>query len=194
MESKIKLLTVFTVLMLQNVIAAEKYNLIIQESKMSIRYKDAHHPQLSFRAMLQTNEKEIKKPLMNIMWLVKNTDGTMTLAYGVMLYIKQGAGDSWMGGLSHCKEGIKKVSEAQSLVPANLYKNITINNGIGMALLNLQGTILCHRVEVWIDGKMVGAKDSLTPALLKQQGIPENWYIVGENVGKIKRWDERFYK
>lgn len=167
------------------VFAENTMNVIIQDAKLTIKQKDVFKPRFTFRAMLLTKAQEVKKPIIYVAWLARGRDGVMELRHGTLVNysVQQERGSS---GSALTSSSPDKISQKQTIVSVAQYKSLQVSNDIYMPGNGGQnGDLLCFRVELWIDGLMVAAKDSHTPASLKQSAIPENWYILGENKYKI---------
>lgn len=50
---------------------------------------------------------------------------------------------------------------------------------------NKDDEVVCYRMEMWCDGKLLDAKDTSRPSVLKKLGLDQDWYVEGKTKGKV---------
>ena len=46
-------------------------------------------------------------------------------------------------------------------------------------------TVICYRMELWQDGRLLDMKDTSKSSVLSKLGLDFDWYVMGKNKEKL---------
>lgn len=99
----------------------------------------------------------------------------------------------WKSGC-YCESGSyrspKEYSKGRVEVSASLwraYRSITTEDCRDYVDLGMDEAVICYRMELWQDGKLLDVKDTSKLSTLCKLGLDFEWYVDGKNEGKIVR-------
>ena len=130
---------------------------------------------------VQTSELNLKEPCLVCYVLISAKSTGRKYVRGARLTSEK----QWTSGAAHNpKENSKKRVE----VPASqwrAYRGITAVNTTDYVGLGMDETLVCYRMELWQDGKLLDMKDTSKLSVLQRLGLDFDWYVLGKNKGKL---------
>lgn len=134
---------------------------------------------------VKTAELNLKEPYLVCYILISSKSTGRKYVRGAKLTAEK----KWVaGGYDNPKEYSKKRVE----VPAGqwrAYRGITAtgpnessNDYVG---LKMDETVICYRMELWQDGRLLDMKDTSKSSVLSKLGLDFDWYVMGKNKEKL---------
>lgn len=156
----------------------------------------ASQPTITVQYGIRTSLKRIKKPIIVVILIAENSQGKRKYVpsfstghdeHGEKLYARSCSNYGQRRNVTDTYA--TQASQEQAEVDADKLKTLSISNKNGGSprLGESQWKIVFARVEVWIDGNVIGTYETSETKSAKKNGtIPEDWYIADKYPDKFE--------